>query len=83
VNTDELESALMRAELRVLEIQTKLHRWARDDSHRRFDDLFNLAAPRGALSYPRQSREELRGRFLGPMANLDAKARGNNSMSGK
>jgi hypothetical protein len=27
VNTDELESALMRAELRVLEIQTKLHRW--------------------------------------------------------
>jgi RNA-directed DNA polymerase len=44
VNTDELESALMRAELRVLEIQTKLHRWARDDSHRRFDDLFNLVA---------------------------------------
>src|SRR5205823_12804029 len=28
VNTDELESALMRAELRVLKIQTKLHRWA-------------------------------------------------------
>jgi RNA-directed DNA polymerase len=42
VNTDELESALLRAELRVLEIQTKLHRWARDDPHRRFDDLFNL-----------------------------------------
>src|SRR5690242_8663475 len=44
VNTDELESALMRAELRVLKIQTKLHRWARDDPHRRFDDLFNLVA---------------------------------------
>jgi len=44
VNTDELEHALFRAELRVLEIQTKLHRWARDDPHRRFDDLFNLAA---------------------------------------
>jgi RNA-directed DNA polymerase len=44
VNTDELESALLRAELRVLEIQTKLHRWARDDPHRRFDDLFNLVA---------------------------------------
>jgi len=44
VNTDELESALMRAELRVLEIQTKLHRWARDDPHRVFDDLFNLVA---------------------------------------
>jgi RNA-directed DNA polymerase len=44
VNTDELESALFRAERRVLEIQTKLHRWARDDPHRRFDDLFNLIA---------------------------------------
>jgi RNA-directed DNA polymerase len=42
VNTDELESALRRAEDRVLEIQTKLHRWSRDDPHRRFDDLFNL-----------------------------------------
>jgi RNA-directed DNA polymerase len=44
VNTDELESALFRAERRVLEIQTKLHRWARNDPHRRFDDLFNLIA---------------------------------------
>ena len=44
VNTDELEHALYRAERRVLEIQTKLHRWARDDPHRRFDDLFNLVA---------------------------------------
>ena len=26
----------------VLEIQTKLHRWASDDPHRRFDDLYNL-----------------------------------------
>jgi RNA-directed DNA polymerase len=44
VNTDELESALMRAEIRVLKIQTKLHQWASDDPHRRFDDLFNLVA---------------------------------------
>src|SRR3954467_4673186 len=42
VNTDESELALVRAEDRVLEIQTKLHRWARDDPHRAFDDLFNL-----------------------------------------
>lgn len=42
MNTDELEAALFRAERRVLEIQTKLHQWARDDPHRRFDDLFNL-----------------------------------------
>ena len=31
-----------QAERRVLEIQTKLHRWATDDPDRRFDDLFNL-----------------------------------------
>ena len=44
VNTDELERVLYEAERRVREIQTKLHQWARDDPHRRFDDLFNLAA---------------------------------------
>ncbi|MDP4512141.1 group II intron reverse transcriptase/maturase [Nonomuraea turcica] len=44
MNTDELEYALLKAERRVLEIQTKLHRWARDDPHRRFDDLYNLVA---------------------------------------
>jgi RNA-directed DNA polymerase len=42
VNTCDPELALLRAEDRVLEIQTKLHRWARDDPHRQFDDLFNL-----------------------------------------
>jgi RNA-directed DNA polymerase len=36
--------ALVQAERRVWEIQTKLHRWARDDPHRRFDDLYNLVA---------------------------------------
>ncbi len=30
------------AATRVLEIQAKLHRWAIDDSNRRFCDLFNL-----------------------------------------
>jgi RNA-directed DNA polymerase len=53
VNTDELEQVMVReaqlhalavAERRVLEIQTKLHRWAGGDPHRRFDDLFNLVA---------------------------------------
>jgi RNA-directed DNA polymerase len=44
VNTGgpELEQAVGEAERRVLGIQAKLHRWARDDPHRRFDDLFNL-----------------------------------------
>jgi RNA-directed DNA polymerase len=42
VNTDDLEPALVEAERRVQKIQTKLHRWADEDPHRRFDDLFNL-----------------------------------------
>jgi RNA-directed DNA polymerase len=44
VNTGdpELEYAFFEAERRVLEIQAKLHRWAREDHHQRFDDLFNL-----------------------------------------
>jgi len=33
-----------QAERRVLEIQTKLHRWANDDPHRGFNDLYNLVA---------------------------------------
>ena len=41
------------------------------------------AAPRGALLYPRLSREELGGRFLGLMAYLDPKGEGDNSMPGK
>jgi RNA-directed DNA polymerase len=49
VNTGELEHALVVAERRVLEIQTKLHRWASDDPHRRFDDLLNLVADPGFL----------------------------------
>jgi RNA-directed DNA polymerase len=44
VNTDELMHAMDVAGQRVLGIQAKLHRWACDDPHRRFDDLFNLVA---------------------------------------
>ncbi|MDF3292713.1 group II intron reverse transcriptase/maturase [Streptomyces silvisoli] len=49
MNTDELDYALMKAERRVLEIQSKLHRWAMDDPHRRFDDIFNLVSDPGFL----------------------------------
>jgi RNA-directed DNA polymerase len=42
VNTIDPEAELYQAERRVLEIQTKLHRWAAEDSGRRFCDLFNL-----------------------------------------
>ena len=44
MNADELAAATYVAARRVLEIQAKLHRWARDDPHRRFDDVFNLVA---------------------------------------
>ena len=42
MNTSEPLLGLLGARQRVLEIQTKLHRWANDDPDRRFDDLFNL-----------------------------------------
>jgi RNA-directed DNA polymerase len=42
VNTDAPWPTPEEAAARVLGIQTKLHRWANDDSDRRFDDLFNL-----------------------------------------
>jgi RNA-directed DNA polymerase len=44
VNTGASWPSLDQARTRVLEIQTKLHRWARSDPARRFDDLFNLVA---------------------------------------
>jgi RNA-directed DNA polymerase len=49
VNTSDPPLGSFRAGRRVLEIQTKLHRWANDDPHRRFDDLFNLVADPGFL----------------------------------
>ena len=44
VNTGDpgLEYAFYEAERRVLGIQAKLHRWAREEPDRRFGDLFNL-----------------------------------------
>ncbi|MFE7532103.1 group II intron reverse transcriptase/maturase [Kitasatospora sp. NPDC057542] len=42
MNTSDLALSPFAAERRVLEIQAKLHRWANDDPHRRFDDLYNL-----------------------------------------
>jgi RNA-directed DNA polymerase len=46
VNTDDPSRwpGLLASRRRVLEIQTKLHRWAGQDPDRCFDDLFNLVA---------------------------------------
>jgi RNA-directed DNA polymerase len=70
VNTDELEHALYEAERRVLKIQTKLHRWARDDPHRRFDDLFNLVTDPGFL---RVAWDRVRGNMGARTAGVDGR----------
>jgi RNA-directed DNA polymerase len=49
VNTDAPWPTAVEALARVLEIQTKLHQWAADDSHRRFVDLYNLVYDRAFL----------------------------------
>jgi len=49
VNTGAPWPSLGEARARVLEIQTKLHRWASDDADRRFDDLFNLVVDPATL----------------------------------
>ena len=49
---------------------------------RRVRNLQKLTAPRGALLYPRLSREEFEGRFLGLMPYLELKGEGNHSMAG-
>jgi len=43
--------------------------------------LQKLTAPRGALLYPRLSREEFEGIFLGLMPYLELKGEGNHSMA--
>jgi RNA-directed DNA polymerase len=49
VNTGAPWPSAEQAAVRVLGIQTKLHRWARDDADRRFDDLYNLVADPAVL----------------------------------
>ena len=62
VNTDDLEASHLCGERRVREIQTKLHHWARDDPHRRFDDLFNLVADPPSCWWPGIGCGAIRGR---------------------
>lgn len=42
MNSDALWPSVDDAQTRVLEIQTKLHRWAGENANLRFDDLYNL-----------------------------------------
>jgi N-terminal domain of reverse transcriptase len=57
----------------VRRLRQRIFTAARDGDLGTLRNLQKLTAPRGALSYPRYSREKLEGRFLGPMAYLDPK----------
>jgi|ERR1035438_5722195 hypothetical protein len=67
----------------VRRLRQRIFKAAQEQDWPRVRNLQKLTAPRGALSYPRFSREELEGRFLGLMAYLDPKGEGNDSMPGK
>jgi hypothetical protein len=57
----------------VRRLRQRIFTAAQDRNLATVRNLQKLPAPRGALSYPRCSREELEGRFLGLMADLDPK----------
>jgi hypothetical protein len=67
----------------VADLAATVHTITGNTSYTARHAAYDLHAPRGALSYPRSSREELEGRFLGLMAYLDAKARGDSSLPEK
>jgi len=58
---------------RVRRLRQRIFKAAQAGDLKRVRGLQKLTAPRGALLYPRFSREELEGRFLGLMAYLDRK----------
>jgi hypothetical protein len=60
-------------EEQVRRLRQRIFKAAQAADWKQVRNLQKLTAPRGALSYPRRSREELEGRFLGLMANLDPK----------
>ena len=49
LNSDNPWPTLEEAKQRVLHIQRKLHRWSREDSVKRFHDLYNLVHDRSML----------------------------------
>ena len=62
-----------QAEEHVRRLRQRIFAASQAGDLKKVRNLQKLTAPRGALSYPRRSREELEGRFLGLMANLDPK----------
>ena len=66
----------------VRRLRQRIFKAAQEQDWPRVRNLQKLTAPRGALSYPRLSREEFEGRFLGLMPYLELKGEGNRSMAG-
>lgn len=65
--------AWRRVEDDVRRLRQRIFTASKAGDLRKVRSLQKLTAPRGALSYPRYSREKLEGRFLGLMAYLDPK----------
>ena len=66
----------------VRRLRQRIFKAAQEQDWPRVRSLQKLTAPRGALLYPRLSREEFEGRFLGLMPYLELKGEGNRSMAG-
>ena len=71
-----------RHEEQVRRMRGRIFKATREQDWKKVRNLQKLTAPRGALSYPRLSREEFEGRFLGLMPYLELKGEGNRSMAG-
>src|SRR5215831_5285878 len=70
-------------EEQVRRLRQRIFTAAQEQDWPKVRNLQKLTAPRGALSYPRLSREEFEGRFLGLMPYLELKGEGNHSMAGR
>jgi N-terminal domain of reverse transcriptase len=68
-------------EERVRRLRQRIFKASQEQDWPRVRNLQKLTAPRGALLYPRLSREEFEGRFLGLMPYLELKGEGNHSMA--
>ena len=66
----------------VQRLRQRIFKAAQEQDWPKVRSLQKLTAPRGALLYPRLSREEFEGRFLGLMPYLELKGEGNRSMAG-
>jgi len=69
-------------EEQVRRLRQRIFKAAQEQDWPKVRNLQKLTAPRGALLYPRLSREEFEGRFLGLMPYLELKGEGDRSMAG-